>query len=68
MCNSHKYFRNLCLTFWIMNIQFCLEHILFKIISGKKLAKIYVDQDPNPDVFESLIRSKIVQIRISGTY
>jgi hypothetical protein len=67
MRKSHKYFRNLGLTFWIMNIQYFLEHIFILKISGK----IYVDQDPDPepepdpDVFERRIRirSKIVRIR-----
>jgi hypothetical protein len=39
MCKIYKYFRNLCLTFWIMNIQYFLEHIFIKKISGKKLVK-----------------------------
>jgi hypothetical protein len=39
MCKSHKYFRNLWLTFWIMKICTVLFRAYFhKKISGKKLA------------------------------
>jgi hypothetical protein len=63
VCKSHKY---CCLTF-------CLMNILFRAYFGpkksrRKLSKISLGQDPDPDVFKSRIRirSKIVRIRNTG--
>jgi hypothetical protein len=56
VCKSHKYFRNSCfLTFWFMTtplrVYFCQ-----KKFSEEIWPKIYLGQDPDPDVFESRIR------------
>jgi hypothetical protein len=52
MCKSQKYFRNLCLTFWIMNIQYFLEHIFIKKNSQKKLAQNLCRSGPGSGRFQ----------------
>jgi hypothetical protein len=74
VCKSYKYFRNPCWFNFLDHENILFRAYFYQINSRKKLAEIYLgqdpymDSDPDPEIFKSRIRirSKIVRIRNTG--